>query len=557
MKQKLDYRLYLSFVGGLIFQLLFWREFFGINLLLYSAFILAITFFDKELPLCRNKIFTAAGHMLVACYMVYNNSTLVFITWLLTLLIYIGQVHFPLVKSTFTSMLLGALQILSGPYGLFIKLKTTRLGKINFKPLSKPIKFVVVPLLLVVIFCSLYANANVIFDKYVSVLTTSVRSFFSTVFDFLFVDISLLKFLMILIGILITSALLVGLKSKVLNEIELGSTDELIRKKRDRQFSEFLQDFRALLSGNQINKKLGLKTETVIGVISFVALNALLLLLNGIDIANLWLGGASTVNKNLSTELHDGTNVLIVSILIAMLIIVYFFSGNINFYSRNKWIKLLAYFWIGQNIFLVASVLHRDYDYIFYHGLTYKRIGVAIFALLCLVGLSTVYIKVAQRKTVFYLYRVNSKIWYFLLIILSLINWDKLIVNYNFSKANRIGIDVDHLMSFSDHTLPFLQQHRDLMRKYVSIEVSKEQRYNDVVQPTEKRNSPPSSTDSLTVMVKLNDAQIKKLAVERATSDLDKLLNERSLVFLKKQEAATWLSFSYLDWKTKNELLKK
>lgn len=555
MKQKIDFQLYIMLAGGFIFQLLFWNELFGLNLLLYSIFILLVTFANKQLPVSKSQVLAALCHLAIACYMVYNNSDLAIVTWVLTLLVVVGQTHFPLVKSTVTSIVLGVFQLISGPYGILTKLQATKVGKINFKPFTKLLKFVIIPILLVMIFCSLYANANAIFAKYVFAITHKINVLFSNIFNFLFVDISFAKCFMILIGILITAALLISLRNKELAEIEVTATDDLIRKRRNRQISEFLRDFRILLAGNQVNKVLGLKTENIIGIISIAALNLLLLLLNSIDIVNLWLSDQTVVIRDFSTELHDGTNVLILSIVIAMIIIVYFFSGNLNFYNRNKWIKLLAFIWIAQNIFLVASVLHRDYDYIFYHGLTYKRIGVIVFALLCLVGLSTVYIKVAKQKTVFYLYRVNAKVWYALLLLFSFVNWDVLIVNYNFSKAEKIGIDVDHLMSFSDKTLPILREKRAVLIDEVAKRTQKDD-YRTML-PTVETARTSSNADTLAVPVELSENDLKNLAIKQAKDEFNRRLDGRIRRFLQDQKSRTWLSFSYLNFKTKDELLKR
>lgn len=555
MKQKIDFQWYIMLAGGFIFQLLFWNELFGVNLLFYSIFILLVTFTSKQLPLSKSQALAAISHLAIACYIVYNNSNLAIVTWVLTLLVFVGQTHFPLIKSVVTSIALGVLQLISGPYGIVTKLQTTKLGKINFKPFTRPIKFVIVPILLVVIFCSMYANANAVFAKYVFAITHQINALFSNIFNFLFVDISFAKCFMILIGILITAALLISLRHKELAEIEVKATEQLVRKRRNRQLSEFLQDFRTLLAGNQANKVLGLKTENIIGIISLVALNLLLLLLNSIDIVNLWLTDQSLAIRDFSGELHDGTSVLIFSIVIAMIIIVYFFSGNLNFYHRNKWIKLLAFLWIAQNIFLVASVLRRDYDYIFYHGLTYKRIGVIVFALLCLVGLSTVYIKVAKQKTVFYLYRVNAKVWYALLLLFSFVNWDTLMVNYNFSIAEKIGIDVDHLMSFSDKTLPILQQKRTLLVDQVARSAQKDD-YRTVL-PTVEMAKESSSADTSAVPVELRETHLRNLAIKQATDEFNRRLDGRIRGFLQDQKSRTWLSFSYLTFKTKVELLKR
>lgn len=559
MTQKIDYRLPLILIGGILFQLLFWDEFLGLNLLIYTLFILAVTFTDKDIPFHKGKLYTALPNLAIAAYIVYDSSTLAIITWFITLLVYLGTTHFVMLKSTFTALVWGILQVISGPSGIIIKLRKTKLGKINLKPILKPIKYIVLPLVMVVIFCSLYSIANPIFDKYTRLITDNIAQFFQTVFNFLFIDISLHKILFICLGICITAGIIVGVDSKLLDEVEMMESDQMIRKRRDRRKPSLFQDFRTLFAGSQVTKKLALKTENIVGVISFVALNLLLLFLNAIDISTLWLNNTVNAGKNFSAELHDGTNTLIFSIVIAMLIIVYFFSGNLNFYRNNKWIKLLAYLWIVQNAFLVLSVFHRDYDYIFYHGLTYKRIGVAIFATLSLVGLATVYIKVAKQKTVFFLYRINTKIWYALLVLLSFINWDILIVSYNLEKAHKIGVDVDHLMNFSDKTLSILKKNRELLMKQAIIDAENDrQSYTATVAAV---GSVATGTGAITVQAegtavapKLSEAELKVQAAKQAKDDFNQRLDSKIERFLENQQKGSWLSFSYLKWETVEKL---
>ncbi|MFN0290014.1 DUF4153 domain-containing protein [Pedobacter helvus] len=548
MTQKIDYRLPLMLLGGLLFQLLFWDELLGLNLLLYSLFIMAITFTDKDIPFHPSKLRTALPHLAIALYIVYNNATLAIITWFITLLVYLGTAHFVLLKSSATALFWGILQVISGPSGIIIKLRKTKLGKVNFKPILKPIKYVVLPLVMVVIFCTLYSIANPIFEKYTRLITDNISYLFNAVFNFLFVDISLPKCLFIVLGICITAGIIVSVDSKLLDEVEIGKSDELIRQRREKNKLSLFQDFRTLLAGNQVKKKLALKTENIVGVISFAALNLLLLFLNGIDFSTLWLNNNIGANKNFSAELHDGTNTLIFSIVIAMLIIVYFFSGNLNFYSKNKFIKILAYLWIAQNAFLVLSVLHRDYDYIFYHGLTYKRIGVAIFATLCFVGLASVYIKIAKQKTIFFLYRINSKIWYVLLVILSFVNWDVLIVNYNLKSANQIGIDVNHLMSFSDKTLPLLQKNREILLKQAVVEAEKEEASQTAAIDTVATGVAVATTNKVNATTPLSQAEKKALAIKNAKDAFNQRLDNKIEYFLQDQQKSSWLSFSYLNW---------
>ncbi|WP_113662282.1 DUF4153 domain-containing protein [Pedobacter nanyangensis] len=547
MKPQIDYRLILAAIGGLIFNLLFWNETIGCNFAIFSVLVMIATFTDREIPYHKNQLITAIGHLAIAFYLIYNNSVLAIITWFITMLVYLGNTHFELLKSKGTALLLGMLQVISGPYGIIKKLPGTKLGKVDIKPIIRPAKYIVLPFVILAVFCFLYSIANPIFAKYTNAIAHSIRDFFTNIFSFFFIDISVEKLLFILFGCCVSGGVIIGLRSKILAEAELAQTDELTRKRRDLKKPSFGYEFRTLLAGSLIKRKMALKTENIIGIISFAGLNVLLFLLNGIDIATLWFNKAIETGKNYSAELHDGTYTLIFSIVIAMLIIVFFFSGNLNFYRKNKWIKLLAYIWMAQNVFLVASVFHRDYDYIFNHGLTYKRIGVLVFATLSLIGLITVNIKVAKHKTTFYLYRVNSKIWYVLLILLSFVNWDVWMVNYNIKQMDKIGVDTAHLMSFSDKTLPLLKKNREKITKHITYQSGYE------VEGANAAVAIPNTTavaDSLAAVKPLSDLERKALTTKTAQDNFNRHLDNRINWLLKKQPIGSWLSFSYLEWET-------
>ena len=64
--------------------------------------------------------------------------------------------------------------------------------------------------------------------------------------------------------------------------------------------------------------------------------------------------------------------------------------------------------WVVQNFILGISVFLRNYHYISFHGLAYKRIGVIVFLVLVLIGLVTLFVKLRERKSFFYLVRVNG-----------------------------------------------------------------------------------------------------------------------------------------------------
>lgn len=78
-------------------------------------------------------------------------------------------------------------------------------------------------------------------------------------------------------------------------------------------------------------------------------------------------------------------------------------------------------------------------------------------------GLMTVFIKIHQRKTAYYLLRVNAWFAIIMLVAASCIHWDETIARYNLARKNNIALDVKFLLSLSDKVLPVLQKNMDVL----------------------------------------------------------------------------------------------
>lgn len=175
-------------------------------------------------------------------------------------------------------------------------------------------------------------------------------------------------------------------------------------------------------------------TENLSGIILFSMLNILLLIVNGLDLNYLWFDGKLPEGINHKGFVHDGVGVLITSIVVAILIILFYFRGSINFYEKNKWIRIMTYFWIAQNIFMIFSTAYRNNMYIQESGLSYKKIGVYVYLILTVIGLVTTFIKVYKFKTNWYLFKINATVYYVFLVLGGIPNWDVIITDYNIKK---------------------------------------------------------------------------------------------------------------------------
>ncbi|PST82109.1 hypothetical protein C7T94_14990 [Pedobacter yulinensis] len=506
--------------GGLLFTLLFWNEGLGLNLLIYSLFIWLGMRFNSMLTAQKQPVFYAITHLVCAAMVVVNHSELSLFAYYLSLFVWVGRTHYPLLRTAGTALFTGLLRFLLLPFTLFQRLKRLRIGGFAFRPLIRPLKYLVLPAFAVFVFTLIYAAANAQFAALVSVLIDSVGQ----IIDFLSEIISVRVF-HILAGMIVTAALLLTYEPGWAEHAEDGFSELLQRRGTVTRQSLWRQAVNQLSIG-LTSRNLALKTELINAKICLVLLNLLLLVLNVLDLKNVWFSGTGPADP--SAELHDGTNALIISIVLAMAIIIFFFRGNLNFYRNNGVLKMLAYAWIAQNAFLILSVTLRDLNYISLYGLTYKRIGVGFFLLLCCAGLATVYIKVAARRTFFYLYRLNGFIWLLLLAAASVVNWDVLIVRYNVSHAGRVSLDVDHLMGLSDKALPALHANRQLLMQHVKT----------IEEPQHRPNA----------------EHVVQRTPDEAARNFSNRLEEKTEGFYARQAGGTWLSWNLPDQQTKTYL---
>ena len=153
---------------------------------------------------------------------------------------------------------------------------------------------------------------------------------------------------------------------------------------------------------------LDLDSERTSGLISFSALNILLL----VFIATYNYEQFFEIRKSadsLSAETHERVNSVIMSIVMAILVILFYFKKGFNFDEKANSLKISAKIWITLNSFLVISAIIKNSEYIINFGLTYKRLGVYAFLIMALIGLIFTFIKIQNKKTNAFLF--NKMFW--------------------------------------------------------------------------------------------------------------------------------------------------
>lgn len=201
---------------------------------------------------------------------------------------------------------------------------------------------------------------------------------------------------------------------------------------------------------------MGLYYENKQAVVMFIMLNALIVIFLGFNILQIFLPALNHSAADFSQQVHQGFEALVISLIVAILLIMYYFRANQNFYVCKERLVRLASLWIALNGILILFTCYKNFLYIDAFGLTYKRIWVFIGMLLSGIGLYLTLLKIYRIRTNWYLLRQNAWVLYFVISCYGTINWDRLITWYNPNYAN--NLDMEYIMSLGNSQLPYLNE---------------------------------------------------------------------------------------------------
>lgn len=449
-----------------VFNFLFWGEKLGVNLFIFFFLGIISMIMLNEDNIKNKNVITSLFALLFSLGMVIvNNSFYSKFSSVICFMIFTGFIHQPALKTAYSAVFTAAADFVIFPYNIYSELKYSAS---KFKPVRVFLKFsrlALIPVMFFVIFYAIYAYSNPVFNSY------SV-SFWDTIGKYLydiFINYPLLRFFYLLFGLMIIMAFIYNRSIRIFSEVDNAYHDTLQRSKVFKVHSRTKPVVKSHLMYTLFSYRFkfnSLKLETKMGIVLLGMMNALLLMLNVIDIQVTWLGFNAGEIENLAYYVHEGTYYLIFSILLSMAILLVIFRGSQNYLAKNRILKFLAYAWLAQNAFMAISVVLRNIYYIeFYYALSYKRIGVMIFLLLTLFGLGTMFVKIYARKTTSFLFKINSTAVVAVLLLMSSFSWDKTIAEFNLSNPDRSKIDIDYLLKLSDDALPVLDAHKELLDK--------------------------------------------------------------------------------------------
>lgn len=413
----------LLFIGAFLFSTLFYGKSIGLNLFLFSIITLVVLFVNNKNDF-KNKrtLLYSSLYLITGLAVFFHDSLVAVIANFVAFFTLIGLLS-EHKSSIYINWLNGLYTTIAGLFHRNFSFNETTQQVEPKKDVDylHLFKIIFIPAIIVIIFIGLYQNGNPLFSDLIDKI------------DLGFINIQWLLFAGL--GYYLFSNIHKPIEVEPATEIDLNTGNSLIKTET---FS--------------IPK---LKQENQLGVILISLLNALIVLFLITDITFIMTN--EEVKASLfSSQVHGGINALIASIVIAIIILLYVFRGDINFYKDNKTLKRLAFTWIILNIILVFSIAVKNTQYIYYFGLTYKRIGVLVYLTLAVTGLITTLLKIDKIKNIWYLLRINTKAAFIVLILASTVNWDYHITNYNFNYAK--SMDFKYLIDLSNNNTFFLKE---------------------------------------------------------------------------------------------------
>lgn len=434
------------------FAFLFHRQSIGLNLFIFDFTLLIWLFSGKQTrPQSPLSILLFAAVAITATTVLLVHSALSIFVNILLMLMLTGWIG---VRNTNSALFIG----LSAVQNFFLShlhfLQTIYTALFSKTATGKPvilfrkIIFVILGLVIIMIFMGIYSSANPWFDERVGGILSNLGDFIDRLtshIDEVFMGLFILgTFIGILFLFHHQADFLAQFEAKLKQHVELDRSED---KMADNRWM----------------------ARVAVGML--VVLNFLLLWVNWIDLLNVWLY-FEWQGEYLKQFVHEGTYMLLFSVGLSIVLVVVIFHQPSTIFQQNKTLKVLTYSWLAQNVFLVLSVGMRNYWYMSYFALAYKRIAVVFFLLLVLYGLYSVITKVSKMRSLSYLIKVNANAVLVVLTMAALPNWDAMIARYNLSHYQHSFVHLDFLSDLSDKTLPILDVSKE---KLTEIELAQRQ----------------------------------------------------------------------------------
>ena len=221
---------------------------------------------------------------------------------------------------------------------------------------------------------------------------------------------------------------------------------------------------------------------------SLVLFNLIFLVQTSMDLIYLWGGMALPEGMTYAEYSHRGAYPLIATALLAgSFVLVALRPGSET--EKVQSIRVLVYFWVGQNVLLVLASIWRTTLYIEEYSLTYLRLAALIWMGLVALGLIWIVLRILLSRSNTWLINMNGVSLLTVLMGCAFINFGSVIAQFNVEHSKEVTgkgqvLDLKYLREIGTASLPALrwfQQHSNQYNYKMSHALKLERKLRNVL----------------------------------------------------------------------------
>lgn len=214
--------------GAFLFNVIFWQQKLGINTLLFDLFIISSVFYLYPAAFKKPAVrWLLAVHIItVAAVLIHNTilSKLAFSVTLLLLVVFVQYLH----RSVWYAAGSALMNFLLVIPAFFTNATQLNQQLVKMYGVRKALRFLIIPVLLLLIFYGLYNFSNTIFSSIMNDTAIALKYFFARFFEWF----SLPRLIFFSLGLFVTGGLLLKSKVGYFSEKDMLQINMLTRKKQ-------------------------------------------------------------------------------------------------------------------------------------------------------------------------------------------------------------------------------------------------------------------------------------------------------------------------------------
>jgi hypothetical protein len=195
---------------------------------------------------------------------------------------------------------------------------------------------------------------------------------------------------------------------------------------------------------------------------SLILFNLLFAVQTVLDVVYLWGNATLPADVSYAAYAHRGAYPLILTALLAAGFVLAAMNPG-GPAERSRVVRPLVYLWVAQNVLLVASSILRLDLYVRIYLLTWWRVAAFIWMLLVAFGLLLIVTRIVLNRPNEWLVRANLITLLATLYVCALVNFPALIANYNVGHSREvtgqgIQVDMNYLIRLGPQALPAIDR---------------------------------------------------------------------------------------------------